>query len=152
MKAPPAYAALSASASRKDNVLTVTVANTSATEGTEAVISLSGTKPAAAHGRMLAGEMHAKNDFDASPVAIQPLADIAIQGTRYVYPCPPARWPRSPSPCKVHLAIVHSARVETLLQKQGVSAAPLCCIPFVGEETVAFCRKNESFHTDADVL
>lgn len=24
--------------------------------------------------------MHAKNDFDASPVAIQPLADISIQG------------------------------------------------------------------------
>lgn len=76
----PGVCRLSASASRKDNVLTVTVANTSATEGTEAVISLSGTKPAAAHGRMLAGEMHAKNDFDASPVAIQPLADIAIQG------------------------------------------------------------------------
>lgn len=119
-------------------MLTVTVANTSATEGTEAVISLSGTKPAAAHGRMLAGEMHAKNDFDASPVAIQPLADIAIQGDEVRVSLPAARWPRSPSPCKVHLTIVHSARWRRFCKSKAFLPRRFAVPPFVGEETVAF--------------
>ena len=76
----PGVCRLSASASRKENTLTVTMANTSATEACEAVISLSGTKPAAAAGRVLSGDMHDKNDFEASPVAIQPLTGIGIEG------------------------------------------------------------------------
>ena len=69
---------VSASASLKGNVLTVTLANTSATESCEVPISLCGTKPAKAEGRVLAGEMHAKNDFSASPVAIAPLTSITL--------------------------------------------------------------------------
>ena len=76
----PGVCRLSASASRKDNTLTVTVVNTSATDAAEAVISLSGARPTAASGRMLAGDMHDKNDFQASPVAIQPMEGLDIQG------------------------------------------------------------------------
>ncbi len=69
---------VSASASLKGDVLTVTLANTSATESCEVPISLCGAKPAKAEGRVLAGEMHAKNDFSASPVAIAPLTSITL--------------------------------------------------------------------------
>ena len=69
---------VSASASLKGVVLTVTLANTSATESCEVPISLCGTKPAKAEGRVLAGEMHAKNDFSASPVAIAPLTSLSL--------------------------------------------------------------------------
>ena len=69
---------VSASASLKGDVLTVTLANTSATESCEVPISLCGTKPAKAEGRVLAGEMHAKNDFSASPVAIAPLTSLSL--------------------------------------------------------------------------
>ena len=69
---------VSASASLKGDVLTVTLANTSATESCEVPLSLCGAKPAKAEGRVLAGEMHAKNDFSASPVAIAPLTSITL--------------------------------------------------------------------------
>ena len=69
---------VSASASLKGDVLTVTLANTSATESCEVPISLCGTKPTKAEGRVLAGEMRAKNDFSASPVAIAPLTSITL--------------------------------------------------------------------------
>ena len=69
---------VSASASLKGDVLTVTLANTSATESCEVPISLCGAKPAKAEGRVLAGEMHAKNDFSASPVAIAPLTSLSL--------------------------------------------------------------------------
>lgn len=69
---------VSASASLKGDVLTVTLANTSATESCEVPISLCGAKPAKAEGRVLAGEMHAKNNFSASPVAIAPLTSITL--------------------------------------------------------------------------
>ncbi len=69
---------VSASASLKGDVLTVTLANISATESCEVPISLCGAKPARAEGRVLAGEMRAKNDFSASPVAIAPLTSITL--------------------------------------------------------------------------
>ena len=69
---------VSASASLKGDVLTVTLANTSATESCEVPISLCSAKPAKAEGRVLAGEMHAKNDFSASPIAIAPLTSITL--------------------------------------------------------------------------
>lgn len=69
---------VSASASLKGDVLTVTLANTSATESCDVPISLCGAKPAKAEGRVLAGEMHAKNDFSASPVAIAPLTSLSL--------------------------------------------------------------------------
>lgn len=69
---------VSASASLKGDVLTVTLANTSATESCEVPISLCGAKPAKAEGRVLAGEMHAKNDFSTSPVAIAPLTSLSL--------------------------------------------------------------------------
>ncbi len=69
---------VSASASLKGDVLTVTLANTSATESYEVPISLCGAKPAKAEGRVLAGEMHAKNDFSTSPVAIAPLTSLSL--------------------------------------------------------------------------
>ncbi len=69
---------VSASASLKGDVLTVTLVNTSATESCEVPISLCGAKPTKAEGRVLAGEMHAKNDFSASPVAIAPLTSLSL--------------------------------------------------------------------------
>ena len=63
---------ISASASEKDGVITVTAANLDAEKAEEVI--LLGTGAAKARGRILTGEMHAKNDFDHSSVQVQDLA------------------------------------------------------------------------------
>ena len=56
---------LSVSASEKDGKITVTAANLSADEACETRIRLEGVKPAAVSARILAGDPHAKNTFEA---------------------------------------------------------------------------------------
>jgi len=62
---------ISASASEKDGVYTVTAANLDA-EGEEE-LRLTGIRFSQARARVLCGEIHEKNDFDSSPVTTAPL-------------------------------------------------------------------------------
>ena len=57
---------LSATASEKDGVITLTVTNTSADESTEAQIELLGTEAANVSARILTEKMTAYNDFDSA--------------------------------------------------------------------------------------
>ena len=56
---------LSVSASEKDGKITVTAANLSADEACETRIRLEGVKPAAVSARILEGDPHAMNTFEA---------------------------------------------------------------------------------------
>ena len=67
---------ISASASQKDGVVTVTLANLSADASAE--VELKGIHAASATGRVLSGEIHALNDFDASPLTTRPL-DVLLR-------------------------------------------------------------------------
>ena len=67
---------ITASASEKDGRITVTLANLSADQPAEA--ALNGVSAKAARGRVLAGEIHQFNDFDASPLSVQPL-DVTVK-------------------------------------------------------------------------
>jgi len=68
---------ISASASEKDGVLTVTLANLSADAPAE--VAIGGVTVKSARGRVLSGEMHMFNDFDASPLTTRELA-VAVDG------------------------------------------------------------------------
>ena len=70
-------AQITASASEKDGKITVTLANLSA-EAAETV-TLNGVCAKTAAARMLCGEMHQHNDFESSPLQIQPL-DTVVDG------------------------------------------------------------------------
>lgn len=63
-----------ASASEKDGVTTLTVANLSDHE--EAAFAVHGLNLAGARGRILHGTFDAYNTFDASPLSVQPFTDI----------------------------------------------------------------------------
>jgi len=76
---------ISASVSEKDGKITVTAANLSADAAQVLDISLHGAEASAVKGRLLAGDMAAKNDFDApDAVAIRPL-DVKT-GLRFELP------------------------------------------------------------------
>ena len=62
---------VSASASEKNGIVTVTLANISADAPAE--IEIQGVCAKSAKGRLLTGEIHALNDFDASPLEAQEL-------------------------------------------------------------------------------
>ena len=64
---------ITASASEKNGAVTVTAANLD--EGSAEEIRITGVPARKARARMLAGDMRQKNDFDASPLSIQPLAE-----------------------------------------------------------------------------
>ena len=66
---------ITASASEKDGVYTVTAANLDAEKPAE--LRISGVRAGQARARVLAGEMHEKNDFDFSPLAVRDL-DAAV--------------------------------------------------------------------------
>ena len=70
---------ISASASEKDGIFTVTLANLDAEKPAE--VQLAGIPVTSVKARMLAGEIHAKNDFDCSPLAVQAL-DVSIDQNR----------------------------------------------------------------------
>ena len=63
---------ITASASEKNGAVTVTAVNLD--EGSAEEIRITGVPARKARARMLAGDMRQKNDFDASPLSIQPLA------------------------------------------------------------------------------
>ena len=79
-------AGVTASASEKDGVITVTLANLSADQPED--ITLSGVTVKTARGRVLSGEMHQYNDFEASPLAIRDL-DVTVQNGAVTFALPP---------------------------------------------------------------
>ena len=79
-------AGITASASEKEGVITVTLANLS--DDQPETVTLNGVAAKAACGRMLSGKMDQYNDFDASPLDIQPL-DVALNGGAASVELPP---------------------------------------------------------------
>ena len=79
---------VSASASVKDGVVTVTAANLHATESAEVLLRLDGMNVKRVSGRILAGEVHAHNTFDQPdqvvPQALQ--AELTAEGVRVTLP------------------------------------------------------------------
>lgn len=73
---------ISASASQKDGVMTVTVTNTCADQEAEITIDLSGFNAQSVTARVLCGPMDAYNDFDHIRVQIRPLENVRLQGGR----------------------------------------------------------------------
>ena len=68
---------ITASASEKDGKTTVTLANLSADRAE--TVTLRGVSAKEAAGRVLNGKIDQYNDFDASPLAIQPLTGIRVE-------------------------------------------------------------------------
>ncbi|MDD6142520.1 MAG: alpha-L-arabinofuranosidase C-terminal domain-containing protein [bacterium] len=68
---------ITASASEKDGVITLTVANLSADEGE--TITLEGVCAKEACGRIVKGEMGQYNDFDASPIAVEAFDGVKVE-------------------------------------------------------------------------
>ncbi len=81
---------ISASASEKDGVVTLTVANCSLDEATEVAVRVNGYnagfKP---KGRILTAEAHAYNDFDSSPVASTEYTDFSVRDGAIILNLPP---------------------------------------------------------------
>lgn len=68
---------VTASASMKDGVLTLTAANVSATEATDVLLQVEGMSVQEVSGRVLTGEIHAMNTFEhQDAVKIAPLSSI----------------------------------------------------------------------------
>lgn len=68
---------ITATASQKDGVITLTAANTSCTEATEVEINLAGADIGTVEARILTGDMHDKNTFeDMERVSVQPFTAI----------------------------------------------------------------------------
>ena len=80
---------LSATASEKDGVITLTVTNTSADESTEAQIELFGTEAANISARILTEKMDAYNDFDsADKVTIKEFNDFDMENGKITIKMP----------------------------------------------------------------
>jgi alpha-N-arabinofuranosidase len=74
---------LSASASVKDGVLTLTAVNTSAMEAVDIFVELSGFLAKSVAGRILCGTIRDYNDFDAPErVTIKPMNDVSLDSGR----------------------------------------------------------------------
>ena len=67
---------ITASASVKDSVVTLTCANVSDDEAAEVEVRVPNTGEV--RGRILSGEPHAYNDFDDSPLAVKPFTDFIV--------------------------------------------------------------------------
>ena len=78
---------VSASASEKQGTFTVTAANLDAGKPEE--IRITGVKAGKARGRVLSGEMHQKNDFDASLLEIRELAVHVEESGDVTFTLPP---------------------------------------------------------------
>ena len=70
---------VTASASEKDGMITVTLSNLDPEKGEEVVIALQDAAAEAA-GRILRGKMDAYNDFDSAPLKTEPFGDFDIDG------------------------------------------------------------------------
>ena len=79
---------VSASASEKDGVITLTAANLSAAAPVR--IAVSGVAAKACEGRILAGAMDEYNDFDRSPLAVKPFEDCRAEGGEVTAVLPPS--------------------------------------------------------------
>ena len=78
---------ISASASEKDGVITLTVANLSMDEAADVAVRVPNSGKVA--GRILTAEAHAHNDFDASPVASADFTDFTVSGGEITASLPP---------------------------------------------------------------
>lgn len=80
---------VSCSASVKDGRLTVTAANCSLTDDAEISLSISGFSAKSAEARIVTGECHSLNDFDA-PESVSPKAfDVSVNGSGVSASVPP---------------------------------------------------------------
>ena len=77
---------ITASASEKDGVITVTMANLAADK--PARIVLEGAGGACVTGRILKGEMHQYNDFDSSPLAVEAFDGCRLEDGKIVVELP----------------------------------------------------------------
>lgn len=75
-----AFPQLSASASLKDGLLTLTIANSSPTEAVDTAIEVDGLQLKRAAGRILAGAMDDYNDFGAAKLHVKALEGLAVEG------------------------------------------------------------------------
>ena len=73
---------LSASASLKDGLLTITCSNASPTEDMELDIQLKDFDATGVRGRILSGSMDMYNDFTSAPAEIRPLEGLVLTGSR----------------------------------------------------------------------
>ena len=67
---------LTASASEKDGVITLTAANLNPDEPKDVAVTLYGGKPGRVTARILQGEINQYNDFDGSPLKVEAFADF----------------------------------------------------------------------------
>ena len=79
-------AQITASASEKDGVITVTMANLAADKPARVV--LEGAGGACVTGRILKGEMHQYNDFDSSPLAVEAFDGCRMEDGKIVAELP----------------------------------------------------------------
>ncbi|MBN1777540.1 MAG: alpha-N-arabinofuranosidase [Clostridiales bacterium] len=79
---------ISLTASKKDNVLTVTLSNTALHNPAEIRLQ-PGAQVKTAAGRLLTGEMNAYNDFDSRPVKIKKLSGISVSPDGVTCALPP---------------------------------------------------------------
>ena len=82
-----ALPAVTASASEKDGVITVTLSNLDPEKGREVTVCLPGAATGAA-GRILQGKMDAYNDFDNAPLKTEDFGDFDIRGSEILVRMP----------------------------------------------------------------
>ena len=73
---------LSASASVKDGLLTITCSNASPTDEMELDILLKDFDATGVRGRILSGSMDMYNDFTSAPAEVRPLEGLTLTGSR----------------------------------------------------------------------
>ena len=80
---------ITAAASEKDGVITLTCANVSDSDSTQISVSLVGCIPKAVSGRILAGNPHDYNDFGNTKVETVPFTDFKIKNDQLILTLPP---------------------------------------------------------------
>jgi len=80
---------LSASASEKDGVITLTLSNPDPEKEQEVLVSLKGEAIGDVAGRILTGKMDAFNDFDHAPLSIQSFTGFEVSGGQLKVTLPP---------------------------------------------------------------
>ena len=75
---PTKLAMLTASASEKDGVITLTAANLNPDTAKDVQVLIAGKKPGKVTARILQGEMNQYNDFDSAPLCVEAFADFEV--------------------------------------------------------------------------
>ena len=78
-KTPVAMPMLTASASEKDGVLTLTAANINPDESKDVQVTVYGQQPAKVTARILQGEMGDYNDFASAPLTVREFTDFEVK-------------------------------------------------------------------------